>query len=254
MQPSSIPFSNNLVFAATMQSNPDLCRRVIERILGFKIDEAVSVIVEETISSVHGKSVRLDVTLRTDDEYINVEMQCVPEPSMGRRMRFYQARADVSSLDKGEDYDALPELYIIFICTFDHFGHGDPLYEFEFVCRKRPLVDSGAGIHFVVVNTRDFEACDSEKLRSLLRFIKTDIPDEKDGLIMELDKAKKQATATLHIGLLSDPEMDERVRKRYYTKLGREEVLKRAKALRDSGLISDEALSALLEESYQDEN
>lgn len=69
------PFSNDLVFATTMQNNPDLCRRVIERILGFKIDEAVSVVAQDTITAVHGKSVRLDVTLRTDTRYIDVEMQ-----------------------------------------------------------------------------------------------------------------------------------------------------------------------------------
>ena len=173
-------------------------------------------------------------------------------------MRFYQARADTRSIDKGEDYDALPELYVIFICIFDYFGYGDPLYEFEYTCKQRPPADLQTGTHLIIVNSKDFEACDSEKLRSLLRFIKTDVPDEKDELIMELADAKNKAQATLHIGLLADPEMDERVRKRYYLMQGREEgrkeVVERMQELLDSGFSVEEAMNIILEETDSSQN
>ena len=41
---------------------------------------------------------------------------------------------DVSQLKPGEDYDTLPESYVIFICTFDPFGKG--LYKYTKVKKK----------------------------------------------------------------------------------------------------------------------
>ena len=114
--------SSSFLFAAAL-SDPETCRIVLEIILGRKISK-VNVKTEHTIMlSSDSRCVRLDVNAR--DEYdvnYDIESQNADEGNIVKRSRYYQAEMDVASLAPGDDFNKLPESYIIFICSFDPFG------------------------------------------------------------------------------------------------------------------------------------
>lgn len=97
------------------------------------------------------RSVRLDI-LATDSEgrRINVEIQRSDKGAGYRRARYNSSMMDANLLPKGEDFDALPETYVIFITERDVIGKGRPLYRVE------RYIDAGEkfedGSHILYVN------------------------------------------------------------------------------------------------------
>ena len=62
-------------------------------------------------------------------------MQCSNNDNeLPKRTRYYQAMIDMAETEKGQDYQDLKESYIIFICTFDPFKQGNPMYTFRNLC------------------------------------------------------------------------------------------------------------------------
>ena len=72
--------------------------------------------------------------MRDENKVINVEMQASNHGDLPRRARYYQAAADIDTTPKGSEYSDLKQNYVIFICTFDPFNRGKPLYRFQNIC------------------------------------------------------------------------------------------------------------------------
>ncbi len=66
----------------------------------------------------------------------DIEMQCTngSDQELPKRTRYYQGMIDMGLLEKGGDYDTLNPSFIIFICTFDPFHKGLPIYTFRNRC------------------------------------------------------------------------------------------------------------------------
>ena len=76
-----------------------------------------------------GKSVKLDIV--AEDVYkqeYNIEIQRAKNGAGFRRIRYHQAMLDNHTLQKSDDPETLPNLYIIFILEHDLLGKGDALY------------------------------------------------------------------------------------------------------------------------------
>ena len=76
-----------------------------------------------------GKSVKLDIVAEDlfKQEY-NIEIQRAEKGSGGRRIRYHQAMIDSHTLQKQEDTEFLPNLYIIFILEHDIFNNDEAIY------------------------------------------------------------------------------------------------------------------------------
>lgn len=76
-----------------------------------------------------GKSVKLDIVAEDlyKQEY-NIEIQRAEKGAGGRRIRYHQAMIDSHTLQKQEDTETLPNLYIIFILEHDIFDKGEAMY------------------------------------------------------------------------------------------------------------------------------
>ena len=104
------------------------------------------------VENLLNRSVRLDI-LATDGEgrKINVEIQRSDKGAGRKRARYNSSMMDANLLEKGEDFDMLPETYVIFITEHDVIGYGRPLYHFE-----RRLAETGEyfgdGSHILYVN------------------------------------------------------------------------------------------------------
>ncbi len=92
------------------------------------LDVRTQVFVENLLN----RSVRLDI-LATDSTgaRINVEVQRSDKGAGRKRARYNSSMMDANLLKKGEDFDKLPETWVIFITENDVMGKGLPLYPIE---------------------------------------------------------------------------------------------------------------------------
>ena len=92
------------------------------------LDVRTQVFVENLLN----RSVRLDI-LATDSTgaKLNVEVQRSDKGAVRKRARYNSSMMDANLLKKGEDFDRLPETWVIFITENDVMGKELPLYPIE---------------------------------------------------------------------------------------------------------------------------
>ena len=92
------------------------------------LDVHTQVFVENLLN----RSVRLDI-LATDSTgaKLNVEIQRSDKGAGRKRARYNSSMMDANLLKKGEDFDQLPETWVIFITENDVMAKGLPLYPVE---------------------------------------------------------------------------------------------------------------------------
>ncbi len=92
------------------------------------LDVRTQVFVENLLN----RSVRLDI-LATDSTgaKLNVEVQRSDKGAGRKRARYNSSMMDANLLKKGEDFDKLPETWVIFITENDVMGKRLPLYPIE---------------------------------------------------------------------------------------------------------------------------
>lgn len=133
--------------------NDTACVQLVLQIVLDKPDlNVVDVRTQVFVENLLNRSVRLDV-LATDSEgrKFNIEIQRSDKGAGRKRARYNSSMMDVNLLEKGNDFEALPETYVIFITENDVIGLGEAIYEIE-----RCFVKSGKrfedGSHILYVN------------------------------------------------------------------------------------------------------
>ena len=132
-----LTIADNFIFGKVLESDPDVCKKLLETILEFEIDEIAYPEREKTIETRHdSKGIRLDVFVKTPDgrKIFDIEIQTSNNDNLAKRMRYYQGLIDNDSLEKGNHYWQLGTSYIIFVCTFDYFKRGYHFYSFRERC------------------------------------------------------------------------------------------------------------------------
>ena len=126
---ATLPLRHHFMFGQVMQ-NPRICKLFLEALFEWEIEDIKYVHREKDLDdSFLSRGVRLDIYLRDSDTVYNVEMQSDREPSLERRIRYYQSGLDREELRKGCLFEELPDSYIIFICDYDPLGQGFAKYE-----------------------------------------------------------------------------------------------------------------------------
>ena len=132
-----VTITENFLFEKVMH-NKRICKRLIEKILGITIQSIEFPEAEKSIDIRRdSKSVRLDVYVTDNTGRVyDIEIQCTNplDDELIRRTRYYQGMIDMDLISKGHNYTELNSTYIIFICTFDLFGLGRPMYTFRNLC------------------------------------------------------------------------------------------------------------------------
>ena len=161
---------DNFMFTKVM-SDPEICKTFLEIVLDVKIKEISYPEDEKTITiASESKSVRLDVYVDDDEGTIyNVEMQSTIKYNLPKRSRYYQAMIDLQLLDKGADYNQLNKSYIIFICTFDLFGHGRHIYRFKNCCLECPDLVLEDDATKIFINTKGIQDDISDEFKEMIK-------------------------------------------------------------------------------------
>ena len=186
-----LTFRDAPMFARVMR-DPELCRGVIESILGIEISRVEYQATEETTEPyVGGRGVRFDAYVKATGQVFDIEMQAGSEPALGRRMRYYQAAMDTALMDRGDGYDMLCESFVIFICAHDPYLRGIPAYHIERICKEDPALEVKDASHWVVLNSSAWESDDDMSRSNLLHFVESG--HASDDLTEGLASAVKEA-------------------------------------------------------------
>lgn len=125
-------------------------------------------ILEQTLQkdykNLQGRSAILDCVARDDDgKQFNIELQQNNEGASPKRARYHSGLMDMNTLNPRQDFDELPESYVIFITRKDTLGYGLPIYHID---RKVKETDENFmdGSHIIYVNSKKQEDTELGKL------------------------------------------------------------------------------------------
>lgn len=254
--------TDDFLFAKVM-SDEEICRRVLETLLGLSIRKVSLPQPQKTIDlQPDSKGIRLDIYADDEDGTIyNCEMQRGRKKHLPKRSRYYQGTIDLDAISKGNPYDSLKKSYVIFICTFDPFQEGRHIYTFQNTCLESPglhLHDGTTKVFFNIHGT--MEDVDWE-LKEFLSYLE-DTTDEFVGrsnshLIREVHrrvtevKQSKEMEAEYMTLLQRDRENLEQGIEQGIEQ-GEKRMAALTKILLDQNR-TDELMHAVLDESYREQ-
>ena len=134
------------------EGNTECIEFVLRIVLDMSDLNVLDVRTQVFVENLLNRSVRLDV-LATDSagRKFNIEIQRADKGAGRKRARYNSSMMDANLLKKGEDFNNLPETYVVFITENDVMGKGIPLYQIE-----RSILETGErfedGTHILYVN------------------------------------------------------------------------------------------------------
>ena len=186
----SLTIRDNFIFSKVMEEYPDICRRLLEKILNVKIKKISYPEREKVLENrLDSKGIRLDVYVedKNSNRSFDVEMQISNSDNLAKRMRYYQGLIDMDKLKRGEHYSALGESYIIFICLFDRFKDGRHIYTFKETCAENSNIKLGDGATKIFLNTKGTLDDVSKDVKAFLDYVENGAVD--GVFVEELDDA-----------------------------------------------------------------
>lgn len=182
-----LTIQDNFIFQKIMR-NKRICKQTLERLLDIDIKDISYPEEEKSIDvRLDSKSIRMDVYVNDENGTVfNVEMQTSKNmEELSKRTRYYQAMIDIDLLEKGQDYDALNDTYIIFICTFDIFKGKRHKYTFRNLCEEDNGVKLNDGTTKMFLSTKGEKDDVSKALKNFLDYVDGHAP--ADELMKEID-------------------------------------------------------------------
>jgi predicted transposase/invertase (TIGR01784 family) len=184
-------------FAVVMQHKEaiEVALRILLKKKTLKVKE---VRIQYAVRNIIGHSAALDALAEdSDGKLYNIEVQVKNEDDYQKRVRYYQANTDISFLNKGKHYKDLPELYLIFISSFDIFDKNEVCYEIQRVLKGHNEVVEN-GVHELYFNTKVKD--DTEISKLLQYFRKTNIGNKDFGMLSQtVDYYKNTEEGVSHV-------------------------------------------------------
>lgn len=208
---------NTFMFRLVMEKQ-ELCKPLIERILGIKIKTIVYAEPEKSFEAkLASKGIRLDLYVVDEDGVAyDVEMQMNGDfkEFLGKRSRYYVSLMDNDALKKGEPYKNLRRTYVIFICKFDPFDKGLGKYTFSARCNEDNSLLLNDEINTVFVNTEGDRHKVSRELANIMEYISTGQAEDEytrrlDEVVESLrsDDGKERLYMTYHQTIMEHEEL-----------------------------------------------
>lgn len=208
-----LTIKDNFMFAAVML-DPENCKGILERALDTKIDRVTVQYEKSIVYHPQYKGVRLDVYAKDDNNtHFNVEMQVAPREIV-KRSRYYHSQLDMELLLAGDDYESLPDTYVIFICDFDPFG----LSKYRYTVKQNFAEDAdfaySEGNHTVYLSTMGSNVDEvSKELVEFLQYVRSGVKNGDlyvEQLSASIDRIKSDRDMGARYMLLEEMMMDER--------------------------------------------
>ena len=252
----SLTFSNNYVFLEVMKDKKR-CQYLIEKVLHIPIKRILHIVAERYTSSprISSKNIRLDVYLETlDGTVIDLEMQTtgkgstiyrnkenkVVQRELPLRTRYYQSLVSMDMLRRGMDYPELRKSYVVFICTFDPYGKGLPVYHFTYRCHEDDGLQMGDLTENIFLNATAADRTEDRELAAFLRYVDNGLAGnrftqelDEETTRVKNDKEWRERTVTW--------EMDMRILEKAAEERGRKEGRREGEAKGRKETVDDVA-------------
>ena len=144
----------NDVFMRNVFKKQECTEYVLQIIMNQKDLKVIEQVLQKDYKNLQGRSAVLDCIVKdTDDRQMNVEIQQENEGASPKRARYHSGLMDMNTLNPGQDFNALPESYVIFITRDDVLGYGLQIYH---ISRKIKEVskDFKDEAHIIYVNSK----------------------------------------------------------------------------------------------------
>ena len=119
--------------------------------------KVIDQVLQKDYKNLQGRSAILDCVARdSEGKQMDVEIQQDNEGASPKRARYHSGLMDMNTLNPGQDFDDLPESYVIFITRDDALGYGLPIYHID---RKIEEVSENFKdeAHIIYVNSKKQE-------------------------------------------------------------------------------------------------
>ena len=135
------------------EENIECTELVLQIVLGRDDLKVEKVAIQHQLKNLQGRSIIFDIyaTDHAGKRY-NVEIQQESEGASPKRARYHSGLLDMNTLNPGQDYEELPESYVIFITRDDVPGKGLPIYHADRVIEETGDM-FGDGAHIIYVNS-----------------------------------------------------------------------------------------------------
>ena len=179
-----LTISNDFMFKEVMKSNKGLCKRLVGSIMQQDIEDIIYIDTEKTLQPYYdSRGIRLDVILADKNHTrYNLEMQAknvigdTGEALLPKRTRYYQSVIYMDMLKKGQDFDELDPLVLIFICTFDLYKEGRYVYTFKSRCLENLELELANDVTVKLVNAKGKHGQVNTLLKNFLQYVMTNEP------------------------------------------------------------------------------
>ena len=137
---------------ACFDDNIEGTELILRIILGRDDISVKSVKTQKLMKNLLGRDIWLDIdAVDSENRELDIEVQRADRGAGWKRARYHSSILDAHLLRPGEDFDDLPETYVIFLTEHDVIGDGEPIYIIE-----RQIVNTGKpfddGEHIIYVN------------------------------------------------------------------------------------------------------
>ena len=169
-----LTFANNFMFCKIMESEPEICRRLLEILLHIKIEKLEMPHSEHTLQEApDAKSVRFDVYTKDEKRIFDLEIQTTLKANIPKRARYYQSIIDMDNLSRGENYSKLKDSYVIFLCLDDPFGKSLPVYFFENKCPDNAggEIKLNDGAYKLFFNSSEYGRMENDEEKAFFKFL-----------------------------------------------------------------------------------
>ncbi len=200
-----LTIKDNFLFGAVMHVEEN-SKGFLELVLSFPIAHVVVSKERSMIYHPEYKGVRLDIYAEDENHtHYNVEMQMRRKKALGKRSRYYHSQIVMEALESGEEYETIPDTFVIFVCDFDPFGKELYCYTFQNECKEDRDVKLEDGCCTIFLSTQGKkEELVSPDLVRLLKFVMADLEESEgdfgDELVERFQKTIREIKADREMG------------------------------------------------------
>ena len=142
------------VFMRNVFKKQECTEYVLQTIMSRRDLKVIDQVLQKDYKNLQGRSAILDCVVRdSTGKQIDVEIQQDNEGASPKRARYHSGLMDMNTLNAGQDFDELPENYVIFITRDDTLGYGLPIYHVDRMI-KEVCEDFEDEAHIIYVNSK----------------------------------------------------------------------------------------------------
>lgn len=120
------------IFMRNVLKKRECLEYVLQVIMEKRDLRVIDLVLQKDYKNLQGRSAILDCVARdSEGRLFEIEIQQDNEGASPKRARYHSGLIDMNTLNPGQDFDELPENYVIFITRDDTLGYGLPVYHVE---------------------------------------------------------------------------------------------------------------------------